>query len=60
MDERRPEPGPDERDERATKPPGEGEADGRGDEPAATEAPGPHGNPGVSEEALRNRQQDQG
>lgn len=55
MDERRPEPDPDERDERASKPPGEGESD----EPAATEAPGPHGNPGVSEEALRNRQQDE-
>jgi hypothetical protein len=50
MTEHRPEPDPEETDERATQPPS--------DDPPETDEGGPQGNPGVDEEALRHHQQD--
>lgn len=53
-EEREPESGEAERDERGTVPPSEqGEA-----EPTPGEDPGPFGNPGQDEEALSERQQE--
>ena len=61
MTERGPQPDPDQRDERAAKPPSETEDGPRDDdEPASSDAPGPAGNPDVDEEALRHRQQERG
>lgn len=56
MEEREPE-----RDPRAAEPPAghdeDAEPEQGPDRPAATEEPGPHGNPEVDEEGLANEQQ---
>ncbi|MFL5870064.1 MAG: hypothetical protein ACJ75R_03225 [Solirubrobacterales bacterium] len=53
MSERRPEPDPEERDERAAEPPSGDDTRSEEDDP-----PGPRGNPESDEEALRHRQQE--